>query len=122
MTIEFKKIPQSGIDFEVSHEGVSLIGHAIKSDKTIVTCKGKLVGKTPHACDRCADVFSLVVNEDVEVFANDGLYKDKESEELLNVIEFFDGSINFDTILQSELEALKSDYHYCGACEQIQGV
>ncbi|MDD3344105.1 MAG: DNA-binding protein [Sulfurospirillaceae bacterium] len=122
MTIEFKKIPHSGIDFEVSHDGVMLKGNAIKSDKTMVTCKGRLLGNIEHACDRCAEVFTLLVDEDVEVLANDGLYEDQEGEELLNVIEFFDGSINFDTILQSELEALKSDYHYCGKCEQIQGV
>ncbi|MDD2383230.1 MAG: DNA-binding protein [Sulfurospirillaceae bacterium] len=122
MTIEFKKIPNSGVDFEVKCEEITLVGNALKSDKTIVACKGKLIGTVEHTCDRCAEIFTLGVNEEVEVFASDGLYEDKEGEELLNVIEFFDGSLNFDTILQSELEALKSDYHYCGTCEQIQGV
>ena len=62
-----------------------------------------------------------MVNERVEVFASEGLYEDNEGEELLNVIEFFDGSIDIDTMLQSEIEAFKSDYHYCGQCEQLKG-
>jgi len=24
-------------------------------------------------------------------------------------------------VLQSEIEAFKSDYHYCGQCEQLKG-
>jgi uncharacterized metal-binding protein YceD (DUF177 family) len=121
MTVEFKKIPTSGINFEVSFGDVQLSGHAQKTDKAMIRVDGKMCGQTPHHCDRCAEVFTLLVNESVEVFASDGLYEDN-GEELLNIVEFFDGSINFDTILQSELEALKSDYHYCGGCEQIQGV
>ena len=74
-----------------------------------------------HLCDRCSENFKLLVNERVEVFASDGLYEDKEGEELLNVIEFFDGSIDIEAILQSEIEAFKSDYHYCGQCEQLKG-
>ena len=54
-----------------------------------------------------------------EVFASDGLYKDQEGEELLNVMEFFDGLIDLEVVLQSEIEAFKSDYHYCGQCEQL---
>ena len=61
------------------------------------------------------------MNERVEVFASDGLYKDQEGEELLNIIEFFDGLIDLEVVLQSEIEAFKSDYHYCGQCEQLKG-
>ncbi len=121
MTVEFKKIPTSGIDFEASSGDIQLIGHAQKTDKTMIRIDGKMCGQTPHECDRCAETFTLLVDENVEVFASDGLYEDS-GEELLNIVEFFDGSINFDTILQSELEALRSDYHYCGGCKQIQGV
>ncbi|MBV5278939.1 MAG: DNA-binding protein [Campylobacteraceae bacterium] len=122
MTVEFKKIPVTGIAFEVSLEDIKLIGNAKKKDKTMVVVDGKMSGKVIHQCDRCAEEFDLLVAEGVEVFASDGIYEDKGTGELLNLVEFFDGSINFDMILQSELEALKSDYHYCGKCEQIQGV
>ena len=122
MVIEFKKIPITGVNFEVSLGDISVAGSAIKKDKTMVRVNGIMHGTINHTCDRCAAEFDLIVNEQVEVFASDGLYEDQSGEDLLNIVEFFDGSINFDTILQSELEALKSDYHYCGGCEQIQGV
>lgn len=121
MNIEFKKIPVNGIHFETSLGDIRFFGEALKASKTIVKCTGTMEGNLPHLCDRCAESFKLMVNERVEVFASDGLYEDHEGEELLNVIEFFDGSIDVDTMLQSEIEAFKSDYHYCGQCEQLKG-
>ena len=121
MNIEFKKIPVNGIHFETSLGGIRFFGEALKTSKTMVKCTGVMEGNLPHLCDRCAESFELMVNESVEVFANEGLYEDHEGEELLNIIEFFDGSIDIDTILQSEIEAFKSDYHYCGQCEQLKG-
>jgi len=121
MQIEFKKIPTTGIHFETSFDEIRFFGEALKISKTMVKCMGNIEGNLHHACDRCGENFKLMVNENVEVFASDGLFKDQEGEELLNVIEFFDGSIDIDTMLQSEIEAFKSDYHYCGQCEQLKG-
>lgn len=121
MNIEFKKIPASGIPFETSLGEIRFFGEALKTNKIMVKCTGIMEGNLLHVCDRCAESFKLMVNERVEVFASDGLYEDHEGEELLNVIEFFDSSINVDMILQSEIEAFKSDYHYCGQCEQLKG-
>lgn len=121
MQIEFKKIPANGIHFETSLGKIRFSGEALKTNKTMVKCSGIMEGILPHVCDRCAEGFELKVNERVEVFASDGLYKDQEGEELLNVIEFFDGLIDLEVALQSEIEAFKSDYHYCGQCEQLKG-
>jgi uncharacterized metal-binding protein YceD (DUF177 family) len=121
MRVEFKKIPSTGIHFETQVEDVCFVGDALKIGKTMVKCTGKLQGSVIHACDRCAEDFRLTLDEPVEVFASEGVYPDIEGEELLNVIEFFEDSIDFDMILQSELEAFKSDYHYCGQCEQLKG-
>ncbi|ARU47441.1 DNA-binding protein [Sulfurospirillum diekertiae] len=121
MKIEFKKVPTTGIHFETSLDEIKFFGEALKIDKTMVKCTGQLEGTLPHLCDRCGENFELTVNERVEVFAQEGLYEDQEGEELLNIIEFFDGSIDLDSILQGEIEAFKSDYHYCGQCEQLKG-
>ena len=121
MNIEFKKIPTTGIHFETSFGEIRFSGEAIKSGKSLVKCTGVMEGSLSHLCDRCAEGFKLMVNERIEVFASDGLYEASEGEELLNVIEFFDSLIDFDLILQSEIEAFKSDYHYCGQCEQLKG-
>jgi len=121
MKIEFKKVPTTGIHFETSLDEIKFFGEALKTGKTMVKCTGQLEGILPYLCDRCGESFELAVNERVEVFAQEGLYEGQESEGLLNIIEFFDGSIDVDMILQSEIEAFKSDYHYCGQCEQLKG-
>lgn len=118
MTIEFKKIPSSGIRFETVVQSVRLEGEAKKVEKNLVQCCGILEGTIMYACDRCAETFDLHVKERVEVFASEGFYEDKEGESLLNVVEFFDGIIDFTLLCESELEAFKSDYHYCDMCNQ----
>ena len=117
MTVEFKKIPATGIHFETFLGNVCFSGEALKAEKTLVKCTGVLQGTLSHVCDRCAEVFDLPLKENVEVFASEGFYKDKEGEELLNVVEFFDGVVDFTALCESEIEAFKSDYHYCGMCE-----
>ena len=121
MLIEFKKIPSSGIHFEAHQDEVTFCGEAAKVSSFLVKCTGTLKGTLIHSCDRCAENFSLVLDEPVEVFACDGVYHDREGDDLLNVVEFFDESVHFDEILQSEIEAFKSDYHYCGHCETLKG-
>ena len=49
-----------------------------------------------------------------------GIYKDKD-DELSNTIEFYNGQIDTDEILISELEAYKSDYFYCDKCKILKG-
>jgi len=116
MTIEFKKIPSLGTHFEAYVDAIRFSGEAVKHSKTLVKCVGVLEGEISHTCDRCAEICVLKVNEAVEVFASEGIYHDKEGDELLNVVEFFDGVIDFNLLCESELEAFKSDYHYCGSC------
>ena len=47
---------------------------------------------------------------------SDGLYKKDEDEYL--VIEIENGLINFDEIIESELNSIRSDYHICENCLQ----
>ncbi len=116
MKIVFKKVPSSGVDFETSFEKIKFYGTLEKKSRTLVQCIGKLEGTLVCQCDRCGEDLSLHVDEKVELFANDGLYE--SGEELLEVMEFFDETVDLDTILQSEVETLKSDYHYCSICSE----
>jgi len=116
MKIVFKKIPQSGVDFETSFETIKFYGQLEKKSKNLVQCSGKLEGTLTCQCDRCGENLSLHVDEKIDLFASDGLYE--SGEELLEVMEFFDETVDLDTILQSEMETLKSDYHYCSTCNE----
>lgn len=115
MKIDFKKIPTSGIDFETSHEAIKFSGVASKVHNNLVKCSGILQGTFLHPCDRCGEMFDVHIKENVEIYAHEGLYH--ESDQLLDLIEFFGDHIDFDTILQSEIESYKSDYLYCDKCK-----
>ncbi len=114
MKIVFKKIPQSGVDFETSSDEIKFYGKLEKKSKNLVQCIGRLEGTLVCQCDRCGDDMSLNVNEKVDLLASDGLYESGDN--LLEVMEFFEESIDLNTILLSEVEILKSDYHYCSTC------
>lgn len=117
MKINFKKIPQCGVDFETISENLKFSGKLNKESRNLVKCSGKIEGTLECQCDRCAEDITLEVNEKVDLLINEGFYK--TGEELVEVMEFFDGVVDLDVVLQSEVETLKSDYHYCSACKDI---
>ncbi len=116
MKIEFNKISQNGINFETKYEKIVFLGTAKKIDKNLVKCIGAIEGAFSHCCDRCGSDFKQDIQQNVEIYACNGMYKDEG--EYINLIEFFDGFINFDTMLHSELESFKCDYLYCNKCSK----
>jgi len=115
MKIDFKKIPASGINFETSSDAIRFYGVATKIQNNLVKCSGTIEGSFLHLCDRCGEEFNASIKEEVEVYAHEGVYT--QSEELLDLIEFFNDFVDFDTILHSEIESYKSDYLYCDKCK-----
>ncbi|WP_458700802.1 YceD family protein [Sulfurospirillum sp. 1307] len=116
MVVAFNKISTSGIDFKATIDGVEFTGFAKKDSNNLVHCNGKLVGTLTHICDRCGNEFDLKIDEKVDLFASDGEYNGEDY--ALDVMEFFEGLVNFDTILESELGVVLSDYHYCSTCKE----
>ena len=113
MKIEFKKIPQGGIDFEVKQDNIKFCGNAKRVDKNLVKSNGTMSGSFKHTCDRCGSDFEKVVNQNFEIYASNGIYSEDDYD---NLIEYFDAYVNFDTMLKSELESLKCEYLYCENC------
>ena len=62
--------------------------------------------------------FKLDIDEDIEFFISDGLYEDDGSLEL-DVVESFDGFADIDALLHSEIELIRSDYHSCDGCKDV---
>jgi len=116
MKIEFNKISQNGIDFETKKDKIVFLGIAKKIKKNLIVCTGTIEGSFIHCCDRCGSEFEQNIKESVEIYANNGLYEDDY--DYINLIEFFDGFINFDTMLQSELESFRCGYLYCNQCNK----
>lgn len=117
MQIEFKKILQSPKSFSLSKDKIELVGDMffdISSD--LVILDSKLKGSLDIECDRCAEIFNLTIDENLIIKVSDGIYSGSEDDD---VFEAFEGIIDFDEVLQSEIESIKSDYHICSSCDSI---
>jgi hypothetical protein len=112
MKIEFRKITKDGSSFELKNDELLFSGSFKRVSNSIVKIDYKLKGKLLHSCDGCAEDFKLSICEESSLYISDGRY----SGDSIDVIETFDGFINFDEIFQSEVETIKSDYHYCEKC------
>lgn len=114
MQIEFRKIPNTKKDFCVSFASVTLEGFFCRMSSTIVKVDAKLVGHTDLECIRCAHEETINVDEDLKLTLSDGIYTGYEGDDL--IIEIENNTIDFDELIQSELESINSDYHICKQC------
>ena len=116
MKIEFKKAPQTPKELEVEFNSVKIVGTFCKISQSLVKIDAKLIGNTDIDCCRCGITDNIEINEKLDFLLSDRIIKNDESEDL--VIEVENGLIDFDEIIQSEIEAIKSDYHICEQCSQ----
>lgn len=117
--INFQKISNLPTKFNIEKNGVKFSGNLVKKDINLVSCNGKMQGEIPYICDFCGNDFKLCIDEEIDLLLSNGIFKDDEMVNL-DVMEFFDGQIDLDEILQSELEAYKSDYLYCMTCKDYR--
>lgn len=113
--VDFNKISQSPVEFSRDLGSLKFVGSLSKKGANLVSCIGKLNGELKHTCDRCGEDITLKLNEKLDLILSSGVYSSGDFE--LDVMEFFEGFIDLDEILQSEVEAYKSDYHYCEICK-----
>ena len=111
MKIAFSKVTNNKIPFEIKENGIVFSGNLVSLTHNLVKCHAEINGEMTHNCDRCGNDINIKINESVELILSDGIYKDSE-DCLDDAIEFFDGFINLDDVLVSEIEAYKSNYFY----------
>lgn len=124
LSISFNQISNKPVAFNLNKDNIIFKGNLVRKDSKLVICDGKIYGDLDYSCDRCGSEFKLAINEDVLLYLSDGIYKENLhniSDELkqnpnLDVIEFFNGYIDMDDVLNSEIEAYKSGYFYCEKC------
>jgi|UniRef100_UPI0040486610 uncharacterized metal-binding protein YceD (DUF177 family) len=117
MKIEFRKVPQVTKELVVDYNSVKIEGTFCKISQSLVKVDAVLQGTTDIDCCRCGITEIIEVDERLELLLSDGVYKKDESEYL--VIEVENSLIDFDEIIESELNSIKSDYHICDKCLQL---
>ncbi len=113
MKILFRKISATPSSISIKNGEITAEGLFKALDHHLVSVEWQLEGDIEVTCDRCGEEFDLHVDEPVSLRISDGY----SEEEALDIIESHDGSVDFDALLKSEVEAIKSDYHYCASCE-----
>ncbi|MGM0520253.1 MAG: hypothetical protein ACQERD_11505 [Campylobacterota bacterium] len=114
MKIEFRKVPFNTSDFKSSLDSVKIEGTFCKITPTLVKVNAQLNGNTQINCCRCGNEEDLTLKENENFLLSDGVFTQNETDDL--VIEIYNGIIDFDEIIKSEVESIKSDYHLCSDC------
>ena len=116
MKIAFKKIASSAKAFSIESEGLELSGTLVRVEPQTFKLDGRLSGDLELVCDRSGEAFVKHFDESLVLYISDGLWDTQSQSGLdsLDVIEFFDGFIDVEYILQSEIESIKMDYHIKG--------
>ena len=117
MKIEFRKAPQTTKELVVEYNSVKIEGTFCKISQSLVKVDAVLLGNTDIDCCRCGISEIIEVDEELHLLLSDGVYNKDESEYL--VIEIENNLIDFDEIIESELNSIKSDYHICKDCLQL---
>lgn len=114
MTIIFDKVNSTAKPIGLSVEGICLEGTLQKSGYHQVTLDSKLSGALSLSCDRCGENYLYDMASSLRLKLSDLISEDKVD---LDIIEFLDGKIDLLYILESEINSIKSSYHYCGKCD-----
>jgi len=117
LKVEFKKVGFKPKKFQLNKEGIDFQGEFKKDQNNLVDIIGTIKNEIVVTCDRCSKEFMIKLDENIHIKASDGVYRGNLEE--YDVIEFYEGMIDFDEILESEIESNKLDYHICDECKKI---
>lgn len=113
MQIKFEKISTTPKPFSLSHQAVSFEGTLEKAGYHRVALVARIRGEIELQCDRCGDSYTESLHTPLKLTISDQILDEKDD---LDMIEFLDGDIDLVYILESELNALEGEYHYCEKC------
>ncbi len=116
MKIECRRIGQTPIEFQLEKEGITFFGSIVFQKGSLFYLNGHIKGHFSAPCDRCAEPFDTILDENIEILVSDGVYEGMD--EMLDVVEVVDSIVNMETIFHSEVELIRCDYRRCASCEE----
>ena len=114
MKIEMRKITQVPKPFLLECNGLVLQGEIYREKQNIFRMEALLNGRLELICDHSGDIFLKDIHEPLVLRISDGVCNMQSQNfrlDDMDVIEFFDGFVDIEYILKSEIESIKSDYH-----------
>lgn len=113
MKIAFQKITGQPKSFSLQKEGLLFSGNIKRLSQNLYKITSSLEGKVLCVCDRSGEDFFKEIQEELTLHISNGIW-DMQSQDKgngLDVIEFFDGFIDFEYILESEISSIQMQYH-----------
>lgn len=113
MKISFQKIGDQPKNFSLQKDELLFSGNVIRVSQNLYKITSSLKGEVLCICDRSGEEFFKEIKEDLTLHISNGIW-DMQSQDKgdgLDVIEFFDGFIDFEYILQSEISSIQMQYH-----------
>ena len=118
MKVEFRKIPLNESEFEINSNSVKFLGTFSKISSKLAKIIAKLNGNCDVDCCKCGKILRINIDENINFLVSDGNYEpNQHNDEEFVIIEAEDHILNFDDILHSEIESLKSEYYICDTCK-----
>jgi uncharacterized metal-binding protein YceD (DUF177 family) len=115
MIINFRKVTKTPLDFSIESNNIVFKGSLKYDGENLVLLQATITGSLDLDCYLCSNDVVLPLNEDVEFLISDGAYSGMRED--FDVVESFDGNINIEELLNSEIELIKSGYHSCEDCK-----
>jgi len=117
--ISFSKIKQTPIDIDYSKDGVDIQGTLERVNRDSVKLDSTFKSEVEVVCNRCAKEYKIDANYPLSLILSDGGYNGKDE---IDVVEFYDGKIDFDYLALSEVSSIQEDYNYCSSCQDSDEV
>lgn len=114
MRIPFRRVTAEAQPFSVMNAGVEMVGTLRTYRPMLVLMEAELRGNAGVDCYRCAESFDIMLDENVSLLVSDGVFHGQDEE--YDVVEMYEGVIDLDAVLASEIALVESDYHACPKC------
>jgi len=116
MKIGFVKVGTTAIPFDISKGSLKFSGTLVKFSRNLIKLDAKIAGELLIPCDICAEEFDKSLDESVQFYLSDGIYKVEDGSEY-DIVEIENSTIDLEEILESEVELFKSSYFCCDKCQ-----
>lgn len=113
MKVAFRKITSEKKTFVLEDNGLNFECTIFKKSSNICILQGRISGFISLSCDLTGDDFAKEIEQELVLYISDGLWNSQSQfkDDIIDVIEFFDGFIDIKHIFHSEIELIKSDYY-----------
>lgn len=119
MTVSFSKVKHTPTKLNFSKGAVSIIGTLAKEGRDSVKMLSTFKADVDIICSRCGKEYVKDVKYPLELILSDGRYNSNDE---IDVIEFFDGNIDITYISESEIASIQEDYNFCKDCSLAEEV